>query len=389
MKKILASLLVLALVAPAFAIDFTATDMGNGQLRVNYTLTAGEVLRGMALKVAVTSGNAVVAATDDVVIPAASFNTFIDYAFSNPTGYAVGAGHPLANPAAAGVLDLSTPKAEFVVSLGYLDTAGAQGGITASSFFDIFFDLSGTSAGTITADTLRGGIVGDAIVAPTTLPLAFSVTKVTTCTVSQPTLVKAVNPGYVNTDVTSIAATATSSLGHTLDYSFDWGSGAGAYGAATQTNTYAFTAAGTETVTVVAHCTVDGAVSVASAPMTLTREAIMSTASYITVWRNWNRPSCWAFKKQCNGDSDGALELTKPVMGKDLTLFKLAYNKADSVLATVVSNGVPGICSDYEKTAELTKRVMGKDLTILKNYYNKANSLVPTCASTNLNFYTN
>lgn len=174
MKKILVTLLVAALVAPAMAIEFTATDMGAGQLRVNYTLTAGEVLRGMALKISVTSGDAVVSATDDVVIPVGTFNTFIDYAFTTPTGYDVGVGHCLANPAAAGVLDLAAPKAEFVVSLGYLDQGGAQAGLTVDSFFDVFFDMSANSAGTITADSLRGGIVGDSMVATTTLPLAFA-----------------------------------------------------------------------------------------------------------------------------------------------------------------------------------------------------------------------
>jgi len=174
MKKILAALLVLALVAPAMAVSFTLTPgaAGTGQLTVAYTLTAGEVLRGMALKVKVNSGDATIDATTDIVIPAGTFNTFIDYAFTNPSGYAVGmAGqHPLANPAAAGVLDLTTPKNDFVVSLGYLDQAGAQAGLTANGSFVITFALTTESVVEVSADTLRGGIVGDALVA-SNLPL--------------------------------------------------------------------------------------------------------------------------------------------------------------------------------------------------------------------------
>jgi len=171
MKKVLAAILVLALVAPAMAIQITATDMGAGQLRVNYTLTAGEALRGMALKISCTGGT--IDATTDVVLQANTFNTFIDYAYTNPSGYDINVGHCLANPAAAGVLDLAAPKSEFVVSLGYLDQGGAQAGLTVSSFFDVFFTLSGNATGTIIADPLRGGIVGDNIVAAT-FPVNFT-----------------------------------------------------------------------------------------------------------------------------------------------------------------------------------------------------------------------
>jgi len=162
MKKTLAMLLVLALVAPAMAVTFTASDATGGVLKIDYTLSSGEVLRGLALKLTRTSGDAVVAAGADVVV--APFNTFIDYAFSNPTGYDVGIGHPVANPAAAGVATL--PASAFSISVGFLDQAGAQAGVAANGSITVKLALSADSCFDIELDTLRGGVVGDNVVAP-------------------------------------------------------------------------------------------------------------------------------------------------------------------------------------------------------------------------------
>lgn len=162
MKKTLAMLLVLALVAPAMAVTFTASDAGSGVLKIDYALSSGEVLRGMALKLTRTSGDATVAAGADVTV--APFNTFIDYAFSNPTGYDVGVGHPVANAAAAGVAAL--PASTFSISVGYLDTTGAQAGIAANGSISVKLAGTGSSCFDIELDTLRGGVVGDNVVAP-------------------------------------------------------------------------------------------------------------------------------------------------------------------------------------------------------------------------------
>lgn len=161
MKKTLAMLLVLALVAPAMAVTFTASDAGSGVLKIDYTLASGEVLRGLALKLTRTSGDAVVAAGGDVTV--APFNTFIDYAFSN-AGYQIGDGHPVANPAAAGVATL--PASTFSISVGYLDQAGAQAGITTNGSINVKLTGTADSCFDIELDTLRGGVVGDNVVAP-------------------------------------------------------------------------------------------------------------------------------------------------------------------------------------------------------------------------------
>lgn len=161
MKKTLAMLLVLALVAPAMAVTFTASDAGNQVLKIDYTLTSGEVLRGLALKLTRTSGDAVVAAGADVAV--APFNTFIDYAFSN-AGYQIGDGHPVANPAAAGVATL--PASAFSISVGFLDQAGNQAGISSNGSITVKLTGTADSCFDIELDTLRGGVVGDNVVAP-------------------------------------------------------------------------------------------------------------------------------------------------------------------------------------------------------------------------------
>lgn len=169
MRKVLLSLLVLALAAPSFAaVNITAEDAGSGVLKLYYECTAGEVIRGLALAVEVTDGDGVVAAASDAVVPAASrFNTFIDYAFTVEAGapgtYTIGAGHPLANKVAAGVATF--PATVYSVSMGCLDEfEKVQGGVTGSGeLVAITYTLTEKTCVAISADTLRGGIVGDGI----------------------------------------------------------------------------------------------------------------------------------------------------------------------------------------------------------------------------------
>lgn len=169
MRKVLLSLLVLALAAPSFAaVKITAEDAGSGVLKLYYECTAGEVIRGLALAVEVTDGDGVVAAASDAVVPAASrFNTFIDYAFTVEAGapgtYTIGAGHPLANKVAAGVATF--PATVYSVSMGCLDEfEKVQGGVTGSGeLVAIKYTMAANTTVAISADTLRGGIVGDGI----------------------------------------------------------------------------------------------------------------------------------------------------------------------------------------------------------------------------------
>jgi hypothetical protein len=418
MKKILVALLVMALVAPAFAVSISGTDLGSGKMRLSYNVPAGEVLRGIALSLNTTVGTATIT-TGAVTAIEPKFNTFIDYAFSTPVGYTIGAGNPLANPAAAGVLDLASPKSAFSLSMGALDQTGAQGGVTGSgTLCEIQYAITGASATIhVAADTLRGGaVVGDAVTQPAAIDVVLNGAP-PVCTITGLVITKAVNPGFVNTDVTSVAASgAVSSLGHTpLNYGFNWGAGVGAYGLATQTNTYAFAAAGTQTVTVTAHCTVCGATAV-STPMTLTREAVKSTATFYNDWKastplRAGRMSCWAFKKQCKGDANGVSTGTGKkgyvaVQTLDLGILTGAWNILEPATGTVPSG--PGLnnaqmCADFNHIATGTGkkgyvRVQTLDLGILTANWNilePATGTVPSgpgigdCPAGDVNFYTN
>jgi hypothetical protein len=174
MKKILAALLVLALIAPAMAdVAITsAFDNVSKNLTISFNPTAGASVRGIAVTVTVTGG-----AVDAYV--SSSFNTFVDYAFSNPTGYTVGAGNPVAKETQAGVLALPVASGTpFAVSVGYLDTAGHQAGLTAAGTVAVLHIGSIAPAGgtvAVVANAARGGaVVGDTIgavtVTGTTIP---------------------------------------------------------------------------------------------------------------------------------------------------------------------------------------------------------------------------
>jgi hypothetical protein len=138
--------------------------LGSGHLRIAVSHTGGAVVRGVALVVERTAGDATVAST--AAVTATSLNTFIDYAFTAGAGYtAIGQGHPAAIWNAHGVATFPAESAKFSVCAGFLDQAGHQAGVTTDSFFDIFYTQGVASSATIamSLDTLRGGIVGDTL----------------------------------------------------------------------------------------------------------------------------------------------------------------------------------------------------------------------------------
>jgi hypothetical protein len=161
MKKILAALLVLALGMPALAVvDITATDAGNQQLLISFTTSGSPapVVRGMALELTVTGGD-VTTLPGDVL--ASDFNTYVDYAFSNPTGYDVGEGHPLAKTGQAGELTV-LPSSHFSVSVGHLDQTGSHGGLANGTVIKLQLHniaAGGSATVAIAVDAIRGGAV--------------------------------------------------------------------------------------------------------------------------------------------------------------------------------------------------------------------------------------
>lgn len=108
-----------------------------------------------------------------------------------------------------------------------------------------------------------------------------------------------------------------------------------------------------------------------------------------TTWLAWDYPECWCYKKQCNGDLNGASFWGRPVANNDLSLFKLAFGKTDAELRNVSEAGVPGICADLNYAAFWGRRVANNDLGTFKTYFGDAEATVPICPDTNMNFWTN
>jgi len=165
MKKTLVALMLVALAVPAMA-DVAITGVDEGSQNLAIYADSAAVMRGVALKLTITGGN--LASTADYL--ASDFNTFVDFAFTTGAGYTVGAGHPIADAAAAGVATF--PATTASISVGYLDQLGAQAGLTGKKLV-ARLHISGIAAGTsasiaIEADTLRGGaVVGDTVGAVT------------------------------------------------------------------------------------------------------------------------------------------------------------------------------------------------------------------------------
>jgi hypothetical protein len=181
MKRLMAILVLVVAVPAMAAVTFTASDAGGGKLKIAYTTSDGDLPRGVAFRVACDGGAVVDFAAAVAVDPA--FNTFIDWAYSNPLNYAVGNGHPLAKATEAGAL--AADAADFSVSMGVLDQTGAQKAGPATSANLITIQLkniptAGTNV-TISGDTLRGpasGVVGSVLTS--NLPISVKVMPVVT-----------------------------------------------------------------------------------------------------------------------------------------------------------------------------------------------------------------
>jgi hypothetical protein len=169
MKKILASLIVLALVAPVMAdVAVTATESSPGVLEITVTPSGdpAPVIRGVALLLGLDAANTGDGQATDASIDD-SLNTNIDYYVTNPIVDADednvpdDPGHPAADPAGPGVATL--PSADLSLCSGYLDSTGAQGGLTGPAVFTVNYSGTSDTLVSIALDTLRGSIVGDDI----------------------------------------------------------------------------------------------------------------------------------------------------------------------------------------------------------------------------------
>ena len=122
----------------------------------------------------------------------------------------------------------------------------------------------------------------------------------------------------------------------------------------------------------------------------VTQECLKSTDPGYTYWKDdFGSPECWCYRKQCNGDGNGASGFGRPVTITDLDILRDAYGllKADVIGRTV--GGVPSICSDFNHTQGFGRPVTISDLDILREYYGDLEATVPQCPDTHINFWTN
>jgi len=154
MKKILVSLLVLAMCVPAMAATVSVNDNGDGTGTIVVDAGEGNLIVGLALNVDTTGGNITA-----LSISPATFNIYPDAAHdmevATPDSYGYGDGTPIANQDAVGEASLSS---SFAVSAGMLngaDIAGADGAQVVT--IDISVDADTNIC--VEENALRGGIV--------------------------------------------------------------------------------------------------------------------------------------------------------------------------------------------------------------------------------------
>ncbi|MHC4928006.1 MAG: PEP-CTERM sorting domain-containing protein [Planctomycetota bacterium] len=150
-------------------VNITLSSPADGLVTIGYQADENSGIRGLSLNIQL-SDNATAIYTDIVSIHSA-FNAFPDYYNSHP-GYLdtiddpleMG-GHPFANTNNKGSIEEATSA--FSLSMGVLDHTGNQ--LPAPDVIEnlITFRIqdggTGSAYVTLSADTLRGGIVGDNI----------------------------------------------------------------------------------------------------------------------------------------------------------------------------------------------------------------------------------
>lgn len=158
MKKILALVLVMAV--SVMAVTFEGVDNGNGTVTISYNAP----IVGLALDV----DSAAVSVTG-VTLPT-FFDVFMDYAYNTIDQggtYQYGSGDAIAAQDAAGVATL--PSSSFCISAGGLE--GDFDGDTLPTSGEITLAVTGTGTITISANTLRGGVVDYNGAMTTNLPI--------------------------------------------------------------------------------------------------------------------------------------------------------------------------------------------------------------------------
>ena len=100
-----------------------------------------------------------------------------------------------------------------------------------------------------------------------------------------------------------------------------------------------------------------------------------ATNSLYINWQARGRPACWAYPRQCRGDTDGKKQLQYWVGTNDFNLYKSCQGKLESVMP-------PGcICADFDHKKQLVYWVGSNDFAIYKSNQGKLESLVQLCGN--------
>jgi hypothetical protein len=105
---------------------------------------------------------------------------------------------------------------------------------------------------------------------------------------------------------------------------------------------------------------------------------IKDTATTNSFYANWvgrGKPACWAYPRQCHGDIDGKKLGNYWVSGNDLTVLRGAISKAEAAIPP------GGICAALTHKKLGNYWVSGNDLTIIRAYISKAEASVPVCGT--------
>jgi hypothetical protein len=426
MKKVLLGLLILAVAAPAFAAVNVTTASAPGQVTITLEAGVGEDIVGIGLLVDATAG-----VVDSYTVDS-FFDIFMDFAYdmetATPGSYTYGAGNDEgdgvgvnmtkgANPGDHGITVTLPSDAPFSISVGGLGGPALPLN-PAPQVANIVLKAAAGAVVDLDIDTLRGGIVGTVggvsgahavtglpltgvVISPLSVPETITGTPVVAKTTAAPAIAGRVNGGRTETFVASGVA---GSQGGTLEYQFTWGdSTVSAWGAATQTKVYTYTAAATYNVTVQARLAADPAtLSAVSAPIALTTEEVKSSAPFYAAWAQYGRPTCWAYPRNCKGDVDG-LKQGNPGAGyawvstNDLTPFLAAWKVLESPKGPGIMSIPNGICADFNRDQQGNPgagyaRVSTNDLT---PFLASWKVLEPTkgpgigiCAQTNYHYWT-
>jgi len=180
MKKILASLLVLAMCAPLYAgeVTLSSVDNADGTATIMMEVISGEPV-GIALDVLADTGT-----IDDAFMVDSFFDIFIDLAYDEELG---GDGYTYGEGTNA-IAKVGEPGQDTVATNPFCISAGGLGGEEApltpgpqplDTVALIQLDSAGGATGTITANAIRGGAVvfKDGSTATVNgLPLDFEIT---------------------------------------------------------------------------------------------------------------------------------------------------------------------------------------------------------------------